>query len=68
MKISKAKSKKVIKKLFVSIARNLSRLEIETDRHVKNVVFATSFSHLVAGKKQLRMFLTLCMFVKIIMP
>ena len=66
MKISKAKSKE-IKKLFVSIASNLTRFEIETDRYVKNIVFAASISHLVAGKKRLRMFLTLCMFVEIIM-
>ena len=67
MKISKAKSKKVIKKLFVSVASNLTMLKIETDRYVKNILFATYFSHLVIGKKRLRMFLTLCMFVEIIM-
>ena len=49
---------KEIKKVFVSIASNLTRLEIETDRYIKNVVFATSFFHLVADKKRLRMFLT----------
>ena len=47
------------KKMFVSIARNLTRLKIETDRYVESIVFATSFLHLVTGKKRLRMFLTL---------
>ena len=36
---SKIKEKK---KVFVSIASNLTRLEIETDRYITNVVFATS--------------------------
>ena len=31
-------------KEIVSIAGNLTRLEIETDRYVKNIVFATTFS------------------------
>ena len=47
------------KKVFAS---NLTRLEIETDRYIKNVVFATSFSlsHLIADeKRRLRMSLTL---------
>ena len=45
-----SKSKK-LKKVFVSTASNLTRLEIETDRYVKNIVFVTTFFHLVAGKK-----------------
>ena len=32
----------------VKISSNLTRLKIETDRYIKNVVFATSFFHLVA--------------------
>ena len=44
------KSKK-LKKVFVSTASNLTRLEIDTDRYVKKIVFATTFFHLVAGKK-----------------
>ena len=31
-------------KKIVSIAGNLTRLEIETDKDVKNIVFATTFS------------------------
>ena len=37
-----SKSEKL--KKIVSIAGNLTRLEIETDRYVKNIVFATTFS------------------------
>ena len=50
VKISKANQRN-FKKAFVSTASNLTRLEIETDRYVKNIVFATTFFHLVAGKK-----------------
>ena len=46
------------KKKIVSIASNLTRLEIKTDRYIKSIVFATSFFHSVADKKRLRMFLT----------
>ena len=60
-----SKSKKL--KEIVSIAGNLTRLEIETDRYVKNIVFCDYFFYLVAGKKRLRMFLTLCMFIELIM-
>ena len=45
-----SKSKK-LKEVFVSTASNLTRLEIETDRYVKNIVFVTTFFPLVAGKK-----------------
>ena len=37
-----SKSKKL--KKIVSIAGNLTRLEIETDRYIKNIVFATTFT------------------------
>lgn len=45
--------------MFVSIASNFTRLKIDTHRCIKNIVFATTFFRLVAGKKQLRIFLTL---------
>ena len=48
-----SKIKKNEKKWFVSIASNLIRLEIETDRDVKNIVFAITFFQLVPGKKRL---------------
>ena len=48
-----SKIKEIKKKWFVSIVSNLIRLEIETDRDVKNVVFAITFFQLVAGKKRL---------------
>ena len=51
----KSKSKKI--KKFNSIASNLTRLEIKTDRYIKNIVFATSFFHLVADKNRLNTFL-----------
>ena len=66
-----SKSKK-LKKLFVSIASNFTRLETETDRYVKNIIFATTFFHLVAGKKQLRMIVNAGQskgtFVEIVIP
>jgi len=37
--------------MFQSVASNLIRLEIEIDKYVKNIVFATTCFHLVAGKK-----------------
>ena len=43
-----SKSKKVKKN--VSFAGNLIRLEIETNRYVKNIVFATTFSGMAADK------------------
>ena len=45
-KISKAKSKKIKTKKFVSIASNSTRLEIETNRYVKNSIcdFFSPFS------------------------
>ena len=69
-----SKSKK-LEKIF-SIASNLTRLEIETDRYVKNIVFAITIS----SEKRLGMSLTLspvwpcivntgrskCMFVEIV--
>ena len=48
-----SKIKEIKKKWFVSIVSNLIRLEIETERDVKNVVFAITFFQLVAGKKRL---------------
>ena len=48
-----SKIKEILKKWFVSIASNLIRLEIETDRGVKNIVFTITFFQLVAGKKRL---------------
>ena len=47
------------KKKSVSITGNLTRLEIETYRFVKKRSICDYFFDLVAGKKQLRMFLTL---------
>ena len=43
----------------VLIASNLTRLEIETGRYVKNIVFVTPFFPFSRHQKQLRMFLTL---------
>ena len=48
-----SKIKENEKKWFVSIASNLTRLEIETDRDVKNIVFAITFFQLVPGEKRL---------------
>ena len=48
-----SKIKEIKKKWFVSIASNLTRLEIETDRDVKNIVFAITFFQLVTSKKRL---------------
>ena len=54
---SKIKENK--KNLFISIASNLTRLKIETDRDIQNIVFVATFFQLVAGKKRLRMSLTM---------
>ena len=49
--ILKAKSKKIKKKLFVSIASSLTMLKIETDACIKNIVFATTFFYFCRWQK-----------------